>query len=85
MNNNATTPQNATTSSIQVFHCHSKVYGEWVYYAEEVAGVSILVLNEHYASTNYHRVTLRATPAQMLELLQEHQHLMKTHNITNKP
>ena len=83
MNNNTTTPQNAI-SSVQVFHCHSKIYNLWSFYAEE-AGVKILLLNPHYASTNYHRVTLIATPAQMLELLQEHQHLMKTRNITTKP
>ena len=84
MNNNTTTPQNAI-SSVQVFHCHSKIYNDWSFYAEELADVSILLLNPHHASTNYHRVTLMATPAQMLELLQEHQHLMKTRNITNKP
>lgn len=83
MNNNTTTPQNAI-SSVQVFHCHSKIYNDWSFYAEE-AGVKILLLNPHHASTNYHRVTLMATPAQMLELLQEHRHLMKTRNITTKP
>lgn len=84
MNNNTTTPQNAIASNTQVFHCHSAIYNLWSFYAEE-AGVTILLLNLYYASTIYHRVTIIATPAQTAEILQEHQHLIKVHNITTKP
>lgn len=61
-------------TTILAFHAHADVYDQWTAYAQQI-GITIVLLHEHYGSTNYHRVTIVATPTQIAAAVSYHQQL----------